>query len=80
MTPTKFLEKNNNKLKAKLEKSLIRNSVTKEMIAYAKQYHQEQLNIGVVSDCNMQEFMTYYGYSKHVFTDKAIDVLKDYKR
>jgi hypothetical protein len=33
-----------------------------------------------VSDCNMQDFMEHYQNSKHTFTDKAIDVLKSYKR
>ena len=52
----------------------------KEAMPLIEGYIQEQLNIGFVSDCNMQEFMNYYGDSKHVFTDKAIDVLKNYKR
>ena len=38
------------------------------------------LPLDSVSDCNMQDFMTHYQNSKHTFTDKAIDVLKSYKR
>jgi hypothetical protein len=40
----------------------------------------QTLPINSVSDCNMQGFMEHYQNSKHTFTDKAIDVLKSYKR
>ena len=40
----------------------------------------QTLPIDSVSDCNMQDFMEHYQNSKHTFTDKAIDVLKSYKR
>jgi hypothetical protein len=40
----------------------------------------QTLPIDSVSDCNMQDFMDHYQNSKHTFTDKAIDVLKSYKR
>jgi len=40
----------------------------------------QTLPIHSVSGCNMQEFMLHYQASKHVFTDKAIDVLKSYNR
>lgn len=38
------------------------------------------LSLSDVSDCNMQELMIYYNDSKHVFNDRVIDVLIDYKR
>ena len=60
MTPTEYLEENNNELKLKLEKNLLRNKVTKEMIDFAKEYHSQQLILsGVVStlkcDCGNTE-------------------------
>jgi translation elongation factor EF-G len=49
MTPTEYLEENNNELKLKLEKNLLRNKVTKEMMDFAKEYHTQQLILsGVV--------------------------------
>ena len=50
MTPTEYLEENNNELKLKLEKNLLRNKVTKEMMDFAKEYHTEQLILSGVSD------------------------------
>tara|TARA_R110000824_G_scaffold233240_1_gene421437 strand:+ start:2552 stop:2794 length:243 start_codon:yes stop_codon:yes gene_type:complete len=80
MTPLEYLEIENKDLIKRLEKNLLRGKVTKVMIDYAKEYHTKQLRIGSVSDCNMQDFMEHYQNSKHTFTDKAIDVLKSYKR
>ena len=56
----------------------------KEMFSEIEEVYKDaqakQLILSGVSDCNMQDFMLHYQNSKHIFTDKAIDVIKTYKR
>ena len=66
MTPTEYLEENNNELKLKLEKNLLRNKVTKEMMDFAKEYHTQQLILSGVSKCFSYDQMieaSRYGYN-----------------
>ena len=58
MTPTEYLEENNNELKLKLEKNLLRNKVTKEMMDFAKEYHTQQLILsGVIERYSGENLM-----------------------
>ena len=70
MTPTEYLEENNNELKLKLEKNLLRNKVTKEMMDFAKEYHTQQLILSGVS----QQREPLLAYHKHLdsFNDPTI--------
>jgi hypothetical protein len=43
---------------------------------HAEAYHQEKMK--EKRDCNMQDIITYYSSSQHIFTDKVIDVLDEY--
>jgi hypothetical protein len=76
MTATEFLDIENKDLKKELEKHLLRNKVTGVMRAFAEAYHQEKMREN--RDCNMQDIIHYYLSSKHIFTDKVIDVLEEY--
>ena len=53
MTPLEYLEIENKDLINKLEKNLLRGKVTKVMTDFAKQYHNEQLNLSGVVDSLM---------------------------
>ena len=53
MTPLEYLEIENKDLINKLEKNLLRGKVTKVMTDFAKQYHNEQLNLSSVVDSLM---------------------------
>ena len=79
MTPTEYLEENNNELKLKLEKNLLRNKVTKEMMDFAKEYHTQQLILsGVVKSffCNNCHSERYRMLTPITYQCKDCDTLQ----
>ena len=79
MTPTEYLEENNNELKLKLEKNLLRNKVTKEMMDFAKEYHTQQLILsGVVKSFTTDEVLNVLDSSYELID--AISFFEYYKK
>jgi hypothetical protein len=79
MTPTEYLEENNNELKLKLEKNLLRNKVTKEMMDFAKEYHTQQLILSGVG-CQREQLITFlmkvgdcYGMEQRENAERCVD-------
>ena len=76
MTPTEYLEENNNELKLKLEENLLRNKVTKEMMDFAKLYHKEQLNLSGVrnrlNEVALEEINTIM-WESHMVKSRTFD-------
>jgi hypothetical protein len=75
MTPTEYLEENNNELKLKLEKNLLRNKVTKEMMDFAKEYHTQQLILsGVGCSKRFEKQDLLKAYQAGVIEQKSINL------